>query len=131
LLAGWQGSGNKFIVLLFVCLELLNNCLTKTLACILFIKREEFLAARKRRSDQLDTMLNDAKQQWEDHASGRRLLEPVEARKLQHKIEIFQRKLETMQGDMDERDVARILSREKLRDERLAERRKQYEDNEL
>jgi hypothetical protein len=69
-------------------------------------------------------MLNDAKQSLDDHKTGKRLLEELEALKLEKKIEIFQRKLEQMQMVPDDMEIQRLLTRERIRDERLIERRR-------
>jgi hypothetical protein len=67
-------------------------------------------------------MLNDVKQQLQGHNSGRRLLDDEERANLQRKADVFSRKLESMQGELDDREVERILKREELRDQRLKER---------
>jgi hypothetical protein len=85
-------------------------------------QREEILASRQRRVEQLEAMLNDAKQQLQGHNSGRRLLDDEGRTNLQRKVDVFSRKLESMQGELDDREVERILKREELRDQRLKER---------
>ena len=68
-------------------------------------------------------MLLDSKQRLADHSAGIRILDDEEKVDLEKKISIYQRKLETMQGDLDEREIERILKREQLRNERMRERR--------
>jgi hypothetical protein len=87
-------------------------------------QREEILASRERRAKQIEAMLLDSKQRYNDHTSGIRLLSEGELADLQKKIDIYQRKLESLQAPLDEREVERILRREKLRNERLNERRR-------
>lgn len=58
-----------------------------------------------------------------DHKNGVRLLTETEAADLARKLDIYQRKLDTMKDDLDEREVERILKREEIRNERLQERR--------
>jgi hypothetical protein len=87
-----------------------------------FCQREEILASRQRRIEQLEAMLNDAKQQLQGHASGKRLLEETERTNLLRKVDVFSRKLESMKGELDDREIERILKREELRDQRLKER---------
>jgi hypothetical protein len=99
-----------------------NNRLTR-LSC--YYQRQEVLSSRKKRTEQLETILNDAKQMLEDHKLGKRLLEEVEVLKLEKKVEIFQRKVEQMLGVPDDLEIERILLREKIRNERLDERRQQ------
>ena len=87
--------------------------------------REEVLASRRRRAKQLEEMLDDARQRLVDHTRGHRFLGETELTDLEKKISIYQRKLDTMRTDLDDREVDRIIKREKLRDERLKERRAQ------
>ena len=87
--------------------------------------REEILASRRRRSKQIEDLLEDSKQRLALHNAGTRLLSDNEKADLEKKISIYQRKLETMRTDLDEREIERILKREKLRDERLKQRRAQ------
>lgn len=61
----------------------------------------------------------------EDHTSGRRLLDEKEFDSLERKINAFERKLESMSGEMEEREVDKVLKREKLRFERDAARREE------
>lgn len=68
-------------------------------------------------------MLEDSKQRLSDHHFGTKILSDKDKAALEKKINIYQRKLETLQGDLDDREVERIIKREKLRDERLKERR--------
>jgi hypothetical protein len=89
----------------------------------LCFQREEILESRKRRSKQLDAMLQDAQERLKDHKSGTRLLVEDEKVDLEKKINIYQRKLDTMTGDLDEREIERIIEREKLRNDRMKERR--------
>jgi hypothetical protein len=86
-------------------------------------QREEILESRRRRAKQLESMLEDSKQRLADHHAGTKLLNEKDKAALEKKINIYQRKLETLQGDLDDREVERIIKREKLRDERLRERR--------
>ncbi|GKZ00064.1 hypothetical protein MPSEU_000959800 [Mayamaea pseudoterrestris] len=86
--------------------------------------RQEILAGRKKRIEQLETILNDAKQRLDDHKTGKRLLEELETLKLEKKIEIFQRKLEQMQRVPDDLEIERLLNRERIRNERVDDRRK-------
>jgi hypothetical protein len=68
-------------------------------------------------------MLADARQRLDDHRSGTRLLDDEELKALEKKVDIYQRKVDTMQGDLDDREIERILEREKIRNERLQDRR--------
>lgn len=83
------------------------------------------MANRSRRKAQLEKMLEEAKSTMEDHTSGRKLLDDSELTGLEKKINAYERKLETMSGEMDEREVDRVLQREKLRYERDEARRQE------
>lgn len=87
-------------------------------------QRRELLASRLKRAEQLDAILSDARQRLEDHRAGRRLLEDLEALKLEKKIELFQRKLEQLQRSPDDLEIERMLTRERIRNERVEERRR-------
>ena len=71
----------------------------------------------------MEEMLDDARQRLADHNIGERLLDEKDLSDLKKKINVYERKLYTMRTDLDDREVERILKREKLRDERLKERR--------
>lgn len=85
--------------------------------------REEILASRRRRSNQLEELIQDAEQRLADHISGVRLLSDSDRAALEKKLSIYNRKFETMRGDLDDREVERILKRDMLREERLKQRR--------
>lgn len=80
------------------------------------------MASRERRSKQIESLLEESKQRLVDHNTGTRILGDKEKADLGKKINIYQRKLETMLATLDEREVERILKREQLRNERLKER---------
>ena len=71
----------------------------------------------------MEEMLDDARQRLADHNIGERLLDEKSLSDLKKKINVYERKLYTMRTELDDREVERILKREKLRDERLKERR--------
>ena len=72
-------------------------------------QREEILANRQRRKKQLEGLMTEARQQLADHTTGKRLLDSTDLAALEKKIHLYQRKLDTMEGDMDEREVYRYL----------------------
>lgn len=76
---------------------------------------------------QLEAMLHDTEERLEQHKSGKKILTDDEVKALEKKADIFSRKLETMRDDLDDREIERIMQREKLRNERLAERRQREE----
>ena len=73
-------------------------------------------------------MLHDSKERLEQHTTGTKVLADEEIKALEKKVEIFTRKLETMRDDLDDREIERIMAREKLRNERLAERRQRQDE---
>ena len=73
----------------------------------------------------------DAQQQHADHTTGKKTLDEKDVADLEKKLHVYQRKLDTMEGDMDEREVIRIQKREELRHERDEERRRRREREEL
>jgi hypothetical protein len=79
--------------------------------------REEILATRDSRRERLVSMIRDMDVQLEDHSSGRRRLYDADASKLEKRARAYKMKLEMLQGDLDDRDVDRILAREDIRAE--------------
>jgi hypothetical protein len=68
-------------------------------------------------------MLKDAEIRLEEHVTGTKILTTDEVKALEKKVDIFTRKLETMQDELNDMEIDRILTREKLRNERIKERR--------
>ena len=84
--------------------------------------REEILATREHRKRRLEDMIGDMEEQLEDHSHGRRRLSEGQRYSIEKRMNVYKLKLETMQGDLDDRKVDRILAREELRAERYRER---------
>lgn len=89
------------------------------------------MTSRAQRRKQLDGLLQEAKKQLGAHKNGKKVLESDALRKLEQKIHVYEKKLETMEGEMDEREVERILKRDELRFHRDEERRRRREREEL
>jgi hypothetical protein len=70
-------------------------------------------------------MLEESKQQLQDHNSGLRLLSDKERLDVEKRIQIYQRKLETLTRELDDREIERILRREQLIHERVHQRREE------
>ena len=68
-------------------------------------------------------MVKDARAQLNDHENGTFVLNDQDLKSVTNKVRLFERKLETMEGEMDEREVEKIMTREKARNERFRERR--------
>lgn len=95
--------------------------------CICIFQREEILASRQRRAKQLEAMLDESKARLADHNNKRKILTDGEKESLEKKISIYTRKLETLQGDFDEREIERIIRKEKIRNEHINARRAKEE----
>lgn len=89
-----------------------------------FAKRQEILESRNRRKFSLQKLLLDNKDQLHDHEIGRKLLLSEDLERLKNQINLYERKLETMSGEMGEREVEKVLQREALIYERQEERRR-------
>ena len=86
-------------------------------------QREEVLESRRRRKVQLEGLLADIEAQLAAHAAGEKILGDAELRSLEKKADVFTRKLDTMRDDLDDREIERIIEREKLRNQRIKEKR--------
>ena len=74
-------------------------------------------------------MVDEARKQLEDHENGTFILNDQDLKSISNKVKLYEKKLETMEGQMDEQEVEKILTREKARNERFRER--QVERDEL
>eukprot|EP00536_Pseudo-nitzschia_multiseries_P007589 jgi/Psemu1/18305/gm1.18305_g len=81
------------------------------------ISRDNIVANYERRRDHLRKLVEKHKEDVADHESGRRLLEDEEYEKFTKRIRLFQKKLDSMEGPMDEREIDRMVERAKMRDE--------------
>jgi hypothetical protein len=71
--------------------------------------REELLATREMRKEDFSRKLEELKQQWADHESGkRRLSEGFETQRLLKKIKAYEKKVEHLNQQMDDR-VSRVI----------------------
>eukprot|EP00523_Entomoneis_sp_CCMP467_P017735 CAMPEP_0168806422 /NCGR_PEP_ID=MMETSP0726-20121227/1537_1 /TAXON_ID=265536 /ORGANISM="Amphiprora sp., Strain CCMP467" /LENGTH=125 /DNA_ID=CAMNT_0008858325 /DNA_START=29 /DNA_END=406 /DNA_ORIENTATION=- len=93
--------------------------------------RTEMIESRNRRAKELEKMLNVAKEQLKQHKSGQKLLDDAEKKKLERQIDMFERKMEHLLKEPDDKEVKRVLHREQERDERVLARRAQQEKEEL
>lgn len=64
--------------------------------------REMVLESRERRKRQLKNMVTDARRKLADHSAGEITLTPEMKKQLEDQMDIFQRKLDTMQVDLQE-----------------------------
>ena len=65
--------------------------------------REEIVANRDRRRRQLTNLVNHMRQQLADHSSGEKLLDAAEKDEIEKRRDVFQRKLDSMKEDLDDR----------------------------
>jgi hypothetical protein len=65
--------------------------------------REEIDANRDRRKRQLRNLINDMRQKLADHSAGEKILKPEEKAEMEKRMDIFQRKYDSMKVDMDDR----------------------------
>lgn len=65
--------------------------------------REEIIQKRVNRKRQFQNMVNHMRRQLADHSAGETILDPEEKVAIEQKMDIFQRKISTITGDMDER----------------------------
>jgi hypothetical protein len=65
--------------------------------------REEVLARRERRKDEFGGRFDEYKTQLDDHKSGRRRLQEADADRLQRKVKSYERKLEQLHQEFDDR----------------------------
>ena len=79
--------------------------------------REEVLARRERRKSEFGGRYEEYKAQLEDHESGRRRLNDVEVGRLERKLRAYERKLDQLHEEVDERHIDRLLQREEILNE--------------
>ena len=90
-------------------------------------QREEILAGRKRRTEQLEVMLEESKARLAEHNNGKKILMEAEKLSLEKKISIYNLKLDTLRVDLNEHEVQRIIKKERLRDDHIKARRAREE----
>eukprot|EP00536_Pseudo-nitzschia_multiseries_P007588 jgi/Psemu1/66097/estExt_Genemark1.C_1800052 len=64
--------------------------------------REEILETRKRRKRQLNVMLMDARRKLADHSAGEKILTEEQKSQLEDTVDLFQRKVESMEVELEE-----------------------------
>mmetsp|Transcript_36273 Transcript_36273/g.39345 ORF Transcript_36273/g.39345 Transcript_36273/m.39345 type:complete len:138 (+) Transcript_36273:73-486(+) len=74
--------------------------------------REAILQTRERRKRQLKVMILDARKQLADHSAGEKILTMEQKGQFEHKIDTFQRKLDSMLVDLEEWEIERLVVRE-------------------
>ena len=64
--------------------------------------REQVLESRNRRKEQIKNLVKDAKRKLADHDSGEKVLTDEEKDQLQRNVDLFQRKVESMEEELEE-----------------------------
>mmetsp|Transcript_23167 Transcript_23167/g.54687 ORF Transcript_23167/g.54687 Transcript_23167/m.54687 type:complete len:125 (-) Transcript_23167:1351-1725(-) len=82
------------------------------------ISRDQIVANYERRREHLRKLVEQHKEDVANHESGRKLLEQEEYDKFTKRIRLFQKKLDSMEGPMDEREIDRMMERTRMREER-------------
>ena len=72
--------------------------------------REQILETRNRRKRQLRVMMMDARKQLADHSAGEKTLTAELKEQLENKVDIFQRKIDSMEVDLEEWVSAHLIS---------------------
>jgi hypothetical protein len=65
--------------------------------------REEIDANRDRRKRQLRNLINDMRQKLANHSAGEKILKPEEKAEMEKRMDIYQRKYDSMKDDLDDR----------------------------
>mmetsp|Transcript_8317 Transcript_8317/g.20469 ORF Transcript_8317/g.20469 Transcript_8317/m.20469 type:complete len:122 (+) Transcript_8317:102-467(+) len=84
--------------------------------------REQVLESRNRRKEQIKSMVKDAKRKLADHDSGEKILTDEEREQLERNVDLFQRKVESMEEDLEEWEIERLVARGIEQDKRRRER---------
>ena len=64
--------------------------------------REQILETRNRRKRQLTVMVMDARKKLADHSAGEKILAAEEKEQLENSVDLFQRKIESMEVELEE-----------------------------
>ncbi|KAG7336743.1 hypothetical protein IV203_028160 [Nitzschia inconspicua] len=81
--------------------------------------RQGIIENHNRRREQLRKLLEETKEKVDAHEHGRSLLQGDEYDTLKKRIGLFEKKLEKMEGPMNDREIDKILERQKIRQERI------------
>lgn len=76
------------------------------------VTREQILETRNRRKRQLKVMLVDARKKLADHSAGEKPLTEEAKAILVNSIDVYRRKIESMEGELEEWEIERLIARE-------------------
>mmetsp|Transcript_6961 Transcript_6961/g.14803 ORF Transcript_6961/g.14803 Transcript_6961/m.14803 type:complete len:140 (+) Transcript_6961:121-540(+) len=81
------------------------------------VTREQVMANYEKRREHLRKLVTRHQAEVEDHENGRNLLEDEDYAKAMKRIRLFGKKLERMEGPMEEEEIERMLEHSKMRAE--------------
>ena len=81
-------------------------------------QREHVVEHYERRREQLRKLVAETKEKVADHEEGRSLLEDEEYALLTKRIGLYEKKLEKMDGPLDDREVERLVEQAQRRADR-------------
>mmetsp|Transcript_23167 Transcript_23167/g.54686 ORF Transcript_23167/g.54686 Transcript_23167/m.54686 type:complete len:142 (+) Transcript_23167:223-648(+) len=86
------------------------------------VTREDILENRTRRKRLLNVMLMDARQKLADHSAGEKLLTEEQKSELETNVDLFQQKIDSMEVELEEWEIERLIVREQKTADRRRER---------
>lgn len=92
------------------------------------LQREEVLASRQVRAQQLEKLIAEIHETLSSHKKGSRVLSLEELSKEEKRLHVYEKKLQQLQTIPDERDIDRILAREHMMLERTERQRARREE---
>ena len=72
----------------------------------------------EKRRERLRELTEETKERIASHEEGRNLMEGEEYEKMKKRVELYGKKLERMMEPMDEREIERMVEKERMREER-------------
>ena len=73
------------------------------------VTREQILETRNRRKRQLNAMVMDYRKKLAEHSTGKNILTTKQKEELENKVDLFQRKIESMEVELEDWVRARTL----------------------
>ena len=85
------------------------------------MQRETIIENHEKRKEKLQELLKETVEKVTEHETGRNLLEQEEYEIMSKRIGLYEKKLERMKEPLNERDINRMIERERRRAERYSE----------
>ena len=79
------------------------------------VTREQILETRNRRKRQLNAMVMDYRKKLAEHSTGKNILTAKQKEELENKVDLFQRKIESMEVELEDWVRARTFCLGKMR----------------